>query len=123
MALSAIYLENILTIQARWEIDGSGHVLASLHAERNENYVAKGIPAFPTAPKFSYLGLVYACSCPKILPNCPILGTDRWKATATNTWASSLGCYSTRVEDEWEGYLKPQENGSHWGSAHPAAPQ
>lgn len=115
MALSAIYLENILTIQARWEIDGSGHVLASLHAERNENYVAKGIPGIPDGTKIFLPRFGVRLFLPKDFAQLSYTGYGPLESYCDKHLASSLGCYSTRVEDEWEGYLKPQENGSHWG--------
>lgn len=116
MALSAVYLENILTIDARWEIDGSGHVQASLHAVRNPHYVAKGIPNIPDGTKIFLPRFGVRLFLPREFSRFSYTGYGPLESYCDKHLASSLGYYRSRVEDEWEGYLKPQENGSHFGT-------
>lgn len=103
LSLTPIYIERILNIQATWNVLNDGTVHCSLKVEKN--------PEMPFLPRFGvrlYLS--------ESIKDVAYLGYGPYESYSDKHRASHFGLFNAKVEALHEDYLKPQENGSHWGS-------
>lgn len=102
LSIAAIHIQRILDICATWRVYGSGMVGVELQCRRNTD--------MPMLPRFGirlYL--------PGAVENVEYLGYGPFESYIDKHRASLWGKYTTTVSGLHEDYVKPQENGSHWG--------
>lgn len=102
LALSAIYIQHILDITAVWTVHGDGRVSVDLHGERNID--------LPCLPRFGLRLFL-----PKSFGQVEYFGYGPNESYIDKHRSSYLGRFTASVADLHEDYLRPQENGSHWG--------
>ncbi len=102
LSIGAVYIQNILNIDAIWRIDGEGGVHAELSCLRDT--------ALPFLPRFGLRMFL-----PAEMHTAQYLGWGPHESYCDKRRASRFGLFSATAGDMHEDYLKPQENGSHWG--------
>lgn len=101
LVLGAVLLENIAEITAVYNIDGSGRIEIQLDGTLPEHH--------PFLPRF---GLRLFLT--KALDNVEYYGTGPFESYCDKHHASYLGRFNAKIDDLFEDYLRPQENGSHY---------
>lgn len=101
LSLSAVSIQRIFTIAEEWEIDAEGSVSLTLTAEKN--------PEFPELPRFGIRLFL-----PKHMNQVEYYGMGPCESYIDKHQGSLHGKYGGEVEELFENYIKPQENGSHY---------
>lgn len=107
LSVSAVYLKRLLTAQVCWTISAGGAVHVKMDVQRDTE--------FPFLPRF---GL--RLQLPKEMDQVDYYGYGPLESYRDKHQASWLGRFEGTVRDFHEDYLKPQENGSHFGCAYVA---
>lgn len=102
LAISAIFIQRILDIKAVWKIAGDGTTEVSMDCKRDT--------ALPFLPRFGLRMIL-----PKVMDNVEYLGYGPQESYNDKHHGTTFGKYSSGVVQQHEDYIKPQENGSHWG--------
>lgn len=102
LSIGAIYLQRILTIDARWTVYSDGNVNIHMDCERNCD--------MPYLPRFGIRMFL-----PDNFNNVDYLGYGPFESYVDKRRASFFGHFNASVEELHEDYLRPQENGSHYG--------
>ena len=102
LGIAALTVTRFLDVTATWTVDAAGCIDCKLTAQRDTR--------FPFLPRFGVRMFL-----PKGFEQAEYFGFGPYESYMDKHWASRLGVYSARVEDMTERYLKPQENGSHFG--------
>lgn len=102
LALSAIFIQRILEIDARWEIDFNGKVKMELQCSRNTQ--------LPFLPRFGLRLFL-----PKEFESVEYFGYGPNESYLDKHRSSYIGKFATTVSALHEDYIKPQENGSRCG--------
>ena len=103
-SLAPIYLQPIVQVEATYVIGRDGVIDASFACQKDE--------AMPSLPRF---GLRFML--PKEVENARYLGYGPYESYVDKHRASFLCVFSTTPEKNHEDYIRPQENGSHFGCA------
>ena len=118
LSLSAIYLQRILDMEARWEIDANGRIDASFHCVRNGDFTLPKDNIFIPLPEGNQLLPLPRFGLRLFLPdsfrNLEYFGYGPTESYSDKHLSTYLGRFSSKVEDQHEDYIKPQENGSHF---------
>jgi len=101
-SVSAVYLQRILNIQTTWTVDSSGSITARLQVCKD--------PEFPVLPRFGLRLFL-----PRTMEQVSYLGVGPMESYRDKHRAGWYGKFTASVTDLHEDYIKPQENGSHWG--------
>lgn len=101
-SLAAVYRQRILDVQAQYKIDANGCIKAQLHAVRNTD--------LPFLPRFGVRLML-----PKAFGHAQYWGYGPVESYADKHQASCFGHFHTTAHQSHVDYLRPQENGSHWG--------
>ncbi len=104
LSLAPVYIQPVLQVQSRYVIGKDGAIDASFSCEKNAN--------MPSLPRF---GL--RLPLPGDVKNARYLGYGPYESYVDKHRASFLCVFSTTAEKNHEDYLRPQENGSHFGCA------
>ena len=102
MSVSAIIVQRMLDLQTVWTVDASGVVTVEMDVKRN--------PEFPALPRFGLRLFL-----PKALENISYCGIGPNESYRDKRRSSYYGCFDTTVDALHEDYIRPQENGSHFG--------
>lgn len=102
LGIAAIFIQKHLDLVAEWEIDAQGKITCRLHAERET--------AFPYLPRFGIRLFM-----PAAFSSAEYFGYGPFESYIDKRRASYLGSFSDSVANLHEDYLRPQENGSHYG--------
>lgn len=102
LGLAALCLRRSVEVQAKWEIDAFGRITCHLDCQRDTN--------FPYLPRFGLRLFL-----PQDYGFAEYYGYGPYESYLDKHQASRLGLYAQSVEALHEDYLKPQENGSHFG--------
>lgn len=102
LSISAVYLQRLLDITVEWRVDGEGRVACTLDAHKN--------PVIPFLPRFGLLLFL-----PEGMDRVAYFGYGPYESYVDKHRASWLGRFESTVAAQHEDYIKPQENGSHWG--------
>ena len=119
LSISAIHIQRILDIDARWEIDANGRVDASIHCVRNADFVFGNGPQIWPEHRGKVLSLPrfgVRLFMPETFSQVECFGYGPIESYSDKHLASYLGRFASRVEDQHEDYIKPQENGSHFST-------
>ncbi|MEG1427299.1 MAG: beta-galactosidase, partial [Oscillospiraceae bacterium] len=102
LGIAAVYIKRFILVDAKWEIDETGKIRASLSCEKDED--------FPFLPRFGLRLFL-----PKTFSGVEYLGYGPQESYEDKHRASYFGLFADEVENMHEDYIMPQENGSHWG--------
>ncbi|MFQ9511342.1 MAG: beta-galactosidase small subunit family protein, partial [Lachnospiraceae bacterium] len=102
LSLTPIYLEKILDIKATFTILSNGNISATLSCQKNME--------MPFLPRFGIL-----LTLPKQMEQTEYFGYGPYESYEDKHQASYLGLFQTTAKKNHEDYIKPQENGSHFG--------
>ena len=107
LSLGALVVQRILTIQAQYTVSPDGKVACRFEAVRS---LDDRLPKMPFLPRF---GL--CLTLPEKMDQVEYFGFGPYESYVDKRRASYLGKFSTTAGQMHEDYLKPQENGSHYG--------
>lgn len=102
LSLAPIYLERVLTLHAIYTVGGDGVIRVQLSADKTE--------VLPELPRFGIRLFLK-----KAEDRVCYLGYGPNESYADKRAASWFGRFETTAATNHEDYLKPQENGSHYG--------
>ncbi len=103
MGAGAIWLQNSLRFTSEYRIDGGGNVRIHMDVERDLG--------FPYLPRFG----VRLFLQPEDHKKVTYLGYGPGGSYQDFRYAQKYGCYTANVSD-YEPFIFPQENNSHWGT-------
>lgn len=102
LSLTPIYLQKVLDIQATFTIQPDGRVKADLSCTKDMN--------MPFLPRFGVRFFL-----PKDMAETEYLGYGPLESYQDKHHGARLGKYTTTARENHEDYIRPQENGSHYG--------
>jgi len=102
LSVSAIYMQRILEISAMWRIGSDGSIYTEFDCKRNTE--------LPFLPRFGLRMFL-----PESMNSVSYLGYGPYESYVDKRRASYYGKFSSNADEMHEDYIKPQENGSHWG--------
>lgn len=102
MALLPVYRQRVMTMECTYTIGGDGTIDTKIHVTKDMN--------MPELPRF---GLVLPLA--KDIREVEYLGYGPEESYIDKRRASYFGRFLTDPADNYEDYIKPQENGSHYG--------
>ena len=102
LSVAADSIRPFVRAEVQWTIHGDGNVDCSIQATRD--------PAFPFLPRFGIRMML-----PEKMNEVEYYGYGPNESYLDKHRASWLGVFGSKVEDLHEDYVKPQENGSHYG--------
>ena len=102
LSLSAIATQRFLDLEVEWLVSPCGSVTVRVHARRNTE--------FPALPRFGLRLFL-----PNGLETVRYYGIGPGESYRDKRRAGRFGRYESTVSAQHEGYLRPQENGSHCG--------
>lgn len=102
LSLTAVALQPILYLDVTWQIDAAGRIRGSVDANKES--------CFPYLPRF---GIHFAL--PREFDTVTYFGYGPFESYCDKHRADYVGLFHETVDDLFEDYIKPQENGSHFG--------
>ncbi len=102
LSLAAIHIQRILYISTEWNISGDGTISVNMQVEKNMET--------PFLPRFGLRLFL-----PEKINKVEYFGFGPYESYGDKRRASYMGRFEARLEDLHEDYLRPQENGSHFG--------
>lgn len=102
LSLSAVHLQRILHISAEWLVGDTGIIAFNIQVERNMET--------PFLPRFGLRLFL-----PRDMNWAEYFAYGPYESYVDKHRASYLGLFKAKVADMHEDYIKPQENGSHYG--------
>ena len=100
--VGAVFLQNSMILEAEYVIYTDGTIQIDVHGIKD--------PVFPYLPRFGI-----RLHLPKSMEQVAYTGYGPYESYADKHRASYYGKFKSTVTDLHENYIKPQENGSHWG--------
>lgn len=102
MGIVPIHIQKVLDIQAVWEIDAKGKIEITLDCVKDET--------LPFLPRFGLRLFL-----PKAFDTVTYHGYGETESYIDKHRAARKGTFTAKIEALQEDYLRPQENGSHYG--------
>lgn len=102
LSISAVHIQRILDIEAQWTVSADGIVKVKLDVKRD--------PEFPGLPRFGLRVFL-----PNEVEQVEYFGYGPNESYMDKRRSSWLSRFDSTVSALHENYLKPQENGSHFG--------
>lgn len=102
LGIGALTIKPFVTVEALWTVDGAGHISCRLNGERDTQ--------FAFLPRFGLRMFM-----PKSFGEVEYYGYGPGESYIDKHRSCRLGVYASPVAEQTEHYLKPQENGSHFG--------
>jgi beta-galactosidase len=102
LGIAAVYIQRILEVRAVYTVGGNGIMGINLHCRRDE--------ALPFLPRFGLRLFL-----PKYVDKVTYFGYGPQESYVDKHHGAYLGRFETEVSALHEDYIKPQENGSHYG--------
>ncbi len=102
MSVAAVTVQRILNMDACWTIDASGKISLKMFVQKDME--------FPQLPRFGLRLFLQ-----KRFQQVSYCGFGPMESYPDKHRASSYGLYQSPVSLLHEDYIRPQENGSHWG--------
>lgn len=113
LSLTPVYLQRILTIKGTYTIGENGVIQVELTAKRPDEHPECGTPSGMRMPYLPRFGL--RIFLPETINQVEYLGYGPHESYIDKRRASYFGKFATSVKENHVDYLKPQENGSHYG--------
>lgn len=105
LAVTALFMKHILDITAVYKINSTGEIQIKLTCKKDA--------VLPVLPRF---GLCFYL--PKHIDRVEYYGYGPYESYIDKHQASYIGRFSSLVKDMHVDYIKPQENGSHYGTSY-----
>ena len=102
LSLAPIYIQKILEIEGTWEIDADGIAAVKMKCIKDMK--------MPFLPRFGLRLFL-----PRVFDDVSYYGYGVLESYVDKRRASCRGLYNSKVAGFHEDYIKPQENGSHYG--------
>ncbi|RKI41824.1 DUF4981 domain-containing protein [bacterium D16-51] len=102
LSVSAVFIQRILDIRACWTVWANGFIEVAFSVKKNEE--------FPFLPRFGLRMFL-----PKSMEKVTYCGIGPAESYVDKRQAGYHGLFCTDVRSLHEDYLRPQENGSHYG--------
>lgn len=102
LSISAVYRQRIVNISTEWNIAGNGVITADIQVEKNME--------MPFLPRFGVRLFL-----PRTFDSVEYFGYGPFESYIDKRRASYIGKFTASVDELHEDYIRPQENGSHWG--------
>ncbi|WP_343248987.1 glycoside hydrolase family 2 TIM barrel-domain containing protein [Diplocloster hominis] len=102
LSLTAVALQPAIFLDVTWHIDAAGRIRVSVDAKKD--------PCFPYLPRF---GIHFAL--PLEFGSVTYFGYGPHESYCDKHRADYMGLFHAPVDELFEDYVKPQENGSHYG--------
>lgn len=102
ISVGAVSRQNIMEMDCRWFLERSGRLTLQLHGKR--------CAAMPWLPRFGLRMFL-----PRRMDRAEYFGFGPYESYCDKHMADQIGWFSTTAEENYEPYLRPQENGSHFG--------
>lgn len=102
VSITALYLQRILDIECEWRVDSKGRVKCQMKIRKN--------PVIPYLPRFGVRLFL-----PERMNRTEFFGYGPHESYIDKRRASYMGLFAKTIEECHEDYIKPQENGSHYG--------
>lgn len=102
LGIAAVFIKRIMKVDAVWTIDAEGRVKVSMECEKDKE--------FGYLPRFGIRLFM-----PKAYNRAEYFGYGPYESYEDKRRASYLGLFADTVSGMHEDYIKPQENGSHYG--------
>lgn len=102
LGMAAVSIKKFIDISVEWITSGDGKILCGMDVRKS--------PDFPYLPRFGLRMFLQ-----KTFSNTEYFGYGPYESYIDKRRASYLGVFSSDVRDMHEDYIKPQENGSHYG--------
>ncbi len=101
LSISAVYIQRMINVDAKWTVRPGGRIDIRLHGERDEE--------FPMLPRFGLRLFM-----PKGMRWITYYGLGPMESYIDKCRASRHSRFMASVEEMHEDYIRPQENGSHY---------
>lgn len=106
--ITAVQMRSILRLRAEWNVRNDGVIKLDVSAKFNDNKpFEKELPFLPRFGLRVFLDKSYK--------NVKYYGYGPYESYSDKHLASYVGMFNSTVADMHEDYIKPQENGSHYG--------
>lgn len=102
LSLAPVYLQPVVQVKAQFVIGADGAIGCSFDCEKDAN--------MPQLPRF---GL--RLHLPGDMRKAQYFGLGPYESYVDKRRACHMGWFETTAQENHEDYIKPQENGSHWG--------
>lgn len=102
LSIAAVYIMKFINIKSEFVIDSEGNVRAKIEGRKNKD--------FPFLPRFGIRMFM-----PESFGAAEYFGYGPYESYEDKHRASYLGLFADTPENMHEDYIKPQENGSHFG--------
>ncbi len=102
LSISAVSMQRHLDITSSWRIEGSGRITCRMDVKKNA--------ASPFLPRFGIRMFL-----PETMNQVEYFGYGPHESYIDKRRAGWIGAFSSPVSEMHEDYIKPQENGSHYG--------
>lgn len=112
-SISAVAIQRILEGEISWTVENTGKICVSVNADRLQLLPPMGkelLAAMPFLPRFGIRLFL-----PKAYENVTYFGYGPEESYSDKHHNSYKGLFTNSVDGLMENYLRPQENGSHWG--------
>lgn len=103
LQIQAVSVQWILKLSVFWTIDREGKIFARVEGEKN--------PEMPWLPRFGV-----ELKLPRRFQKAEYFGYGPYESYVDKHHLSRIDRFSTTVDGLYEDYVKPQENGSHFGT-------
>ncbi|MCL2405362.1 MAG: DUF4981 domain-containing protein [Defluviitaleaceae bacterium] len=115
LSIGAIFIQRILDVNARFEIDGNGAVTAKLDCTFNPDFLSEANMMGRARHKAHLPRFGVRMFMPRAFDSLEYFGYGPHESYIDKRRASWLGSFASNVDSQHEDYIKPQENGSHYG--------
>ncbi len=112
-ALYAVYLQSIARGTLTWTVNGKGAVTVQVDGDRTPiwpHFAKEPLPRMPFLPRFGLRLFLPSC-----YDQVTYFGYGPQESYPDKHRDAYVDLFTSSVEDLHEDYLRPQENGSHWG--------
>ncbi|MCF0135588.1 MAG: DUF4981 domain-containing protein [Lachnospiraceae bacterium] len=103
MALLPVYRQKVVSMECTYTIGADGSIDSSMHVVKDMD--------MPELPRFGFV-----LPLPKAMQQTEYLGYGPEESYVDKRRASWFGRFTTNADENYEDYIKPQENGSHFGT-------
>ena len=115
LSIGAVHIQRILDIGVRFEIDANGAVNAKFDCHFSRDFIAKGDEKGQGRRKVYLPRFGVRMFMPRAFDALEYFGYGPYESYIDKRRASWLGNFTSTVNAQHEDYVKPQENGSHYG--------
>lgn len=105
--ITAVAMRSIIRLKAKWHIRHDGSIKLTVRAKQNPDKPHKDMPFLPRFGVRMFL--------PSDMAEAEYYGYGPYESYSDKHLASYISCFKSSVTDMHEDYIKPQENGSHYG--------